>query len=133
VGSQGTLDSPWGLAIAPSKFGPFAGDLCVGNFGDGHINAYDLSNNTFVGQLNGVDGNPLQIDGLWGLNVGNGGAAGSTEKLYFSAGPDGESNGLFGVIAPVPAPATLTVTLLQIVVLAVVFSYQQCRKTATAA
>jgi len=98
VGSQGSLNSPWGLEIAPASFGPLAGDLLVGNFGDGTINAFDLSGNTFEGQLSGPDGAPLAIEGLWGLTIGNDGGAGSSSKLYFTAGPDGESHGLFGVL-----------------------------------
>jgi uncharacterized protein (TIGR03118 family) len=107
IASGGTLNSPWGLAIAPASFGQFAGDLLVGNFGDGLINAFDLMTHAFEGQLLGLDGNPLAIDGLWALNVGNNGSAGSNQSIYFSAGPDGESHGLFGVITVVPEPATL--------------------------
>jgi uncharacterized protein (TIGR03118 family) len=109
VGSQGPLNSPWGLAIAPVSFGPFAGDLLVGNFGDGKINAFDLSNNIFVGQLLGHNGDPLVINGLWGLTTGNGGNAGSSDRLYFTAGPNGKVHGLFGVIQSMqPAPPTIT-------------------------
>jgi uncharacterized protein (TIGR03118 family) len=108
IGSQGTLNSPWGLALAPSSFGPFAGDLLVGNFGDGTINAYTLSPSFgFVGQLSGTNSQPLTIDGLWGIAVGNGGNGGNTSTLYFAAGPSSESEGLFGAIAPVPEPSTL--------------------------
>jgi uncharacterized protein (TIGR03118 family) len=103
VATQGTLNSPWGLAIAPASFGPFAGNLLVGNFGNGRINVFDLANNTFGGQLLDQGGNPLTIDGLWALTIGNGGASGSVEKIYFSAGPNGEVNGLFGVIQPLRA------------------------------
>ena len=106
IASQGTLNSPWGLAIAPSTFGSYAGDLLVGNFGDGAINAFNLGTDTFVGQLQGTSG-PLAIDGLWGLTVGNDHSGGSSGKLYFSAGPNNEADGLFGVIAPVPEPATI--------------------------
>jgi len=111
VASMGTLNSPWGLEIAPSSFGQFAGDLLVGNFGDGRINAFDLLTDALVGQLLALDGSALTIDGLWGLTVGNNGNGGSSNKLYFSAGPDDEMNGLFGVItasaASVPEPATI--------------------------
>lgn len=107
VASQGMLNSPWGLAIAPSSFGAFAGDLLVGNFGDGTINAFDLGTNSFDGQLPGPSGDPIAIDGLWGLTPGNGGGAGDPLSIYFSAGPSDESHGLFGVIAPAPEPATL--------------------------
>ncbi len=119
VGSQGTLNSPWGLAIAPASFGQFAGDLLVGNFGDGKINAFGFANNSFsyVGQLPGAGGQPLTINGLWALNVGNDGSAGNSQSIYFSAGPNGESNGLFGVIAPIPEPSTLTLLCIGVVAL----------------
>ena len=117
VGSQGTLNSPWGLALAPPSFGAYAGDLLVGNFGDGTINVFDLATNTFLAQLLAPDGNPLVIDGLWALMAGSGaGNGGLSEAIYFSAGPDGESHGLFGVIAA-PEPATLTLLGLALLVL----------------
>lgn len=107
LAGQGTLDSPWGLAIAPSSFGAFAGDLLVGNFGDGTINAFNLATGHFDGQLKDANGNVIVIDGLWALTIGNDGAAGSSQTLYFSAGPNGEANGLFGALSPaaVPLPA----------------------------
>jgi uncharacterized protein (TIGR03118 family) len=107
VASHGTLDSPWGLALAPASFGSFAGDLLVGNFGDGTISTFDLLTNTFAGQLADVNGSPLFIDGLWGLIVGGGGNEGNTQHVYFAAGPNDEVHGLFGVIAPVPEPASI--------------------------
>ncbi len=106
IASSGSLDSPWGLAIAPSTFGSYAGDLLVGNFGDGRINAFNLGTDSFVGQLQG-SGGPLAIDGLWGLAVGNNGNGGSSGKLYFSAGPNSEADGLFGVIVPEPSTFVL--------------------------
>jgi len=118
VGSQGTLDSPWGLALAPASFGAYAGDLLVGNFGDGTINVFDLATNSFLAQLVASDGNPLVIDGLWGLIPGSGaGNGGSSQAIYFSAGPDGESHGLFGVIL-VPEPGTLALLGLAVLALA---------------
>lgn len=107
VASGGALDAPWGMAIAPSSFGALAGTLLVGNFGDGRISAYDLGSDSFVGQLDGTDGNPLAIDGLWGLSLGNDGGAGSSQDLYFSAGPGDESHGLFGVLQAVPEPSPM--------------------------
>jgi uncharacterized protein (TIGR03118 family) len=106
VATGGALDAPWGLALAPSSFGALAGALLVGNFGDGRINAYDPSSGTWLGALDATDGRPLVIDGLWGLAVGNDGGAGSSQSLYFTAGPAGESRGLFGVLQAVPEPAT---------------------------
>jgi uncharacterized protein (TIGR03118 family) len=104
VGSKGTLNSPWGVAVAPSTYGKFAGDLLVGNFGDGRINAFSTSGSKpkFIGQLNNVKGKPLSINGLWGLSLGNGAKAGSATTLYFTAGPNGEQAGLFGNLTPSP-------------------------------
>jgi uncharacterized protein (TIGR03118 family) len=101
VASNGPLDSPWGMAIAPADFGKFAGDLLVGNFGDGTISAFNLKNDKFVGKLDGVDGKPISIGDLWALTPGNGGSAGSTGEIYFTSGVQAESSGLFGAIAPV--------------------------------
>lgn len=95
--SHGQLNSPWGLALAPAGFGGFGGALLVGNFGDGHINAYNPDTGTHLGQLRGPGGHPIVIDGLWGLRFGNGNAA-KTEELVFSAGPNGEADGLLGKI-----------------------------------
>jgi uncharacterized protein (TIGR03118 family) len=96
--SHGQLNSPWGLALAPAGFGGFDGALLVGNFGDGHINAYNPGTGTHLGQLRGTGGHPIVIDGLWALRFGNGNAA-KTEELVFSAGPNGEADGLLGKIA----------------------------------
>jgi uncharacterized protein (TIGR03118 family) len=101
VAQHGQLNAPWGLALAPPSFGRFGGDLLVGNFGDGQINAYEeLGNGHFAhrGELRGDDGRPLTIDGLWALRFGNDSAAGPAETLFFTAGPDEESHGLFGSI-----------------------------------
>lgn len=118
VGSMGSLNAPWGMAIAPPSFGPFAGDLLVGNFGDGKINVFDLASSTFVDQLQGSDGNPLTIDGLWGLTPGNDGSAGSSNTIYFSAGPSDESHGLFGAINPIPEPSSLILGFIMFATLA---------------
>jgi len=118
VGSDGTLNSPWGLARAPASFGQFAGDLLVGNFGDGRINVFDTTTDTFIGQLLGAGGIPLAIDGLWGLIPGNDGGAGNSQSIYFSAGPGDEEHGLFGVLA-VPEPATAALIGLSIMMLGV--------------
>jgi uncharacterized protein (TIGR03118 family) len=107
VATGGSLNAPWGLAIAPATFGEFAGSLLVGNFGDGRISAFDPVTGAPLGQLTGSGGQPLAIAGLWALLVGNDAGAGSSGALYFTAGPGGETHGLFGVIAPVPLPAAL--------------------------
>ena len=106
--SRGPLDSPWGLAIAPPGFAGLrapAGDpvLLVGNFGDGLINAFDATSGSPVGRLADPDGEPIQIDGLWALQVGNGGAGGAANTVYFTAGPFGESHGLFGALSTASA------------------------------
>lgn len=95
LATRGALNSPWGLALAPAGFGRFSGALLVGNFGDGHINAYNPVTGTHLGQLRGVNGRPIVIDGLWSLRFGNGNAA-RTNELIFSSGPDGETHGLLG-------------------------------------
>ena len=99
--SRGVLDSPWGLAIAPTGFAGLKapnGDpvLLVGNFKDGHINAFDASTGAFLGMLKDPDGEPITIDHLWALKVGNGGAGGATDTVYFTAGLFNETHGLFG-------------------------------------
>jgi len=98
---RGLLDSPWGLQIAPVGFGRFGGDLLVGNFGNGKINVYNPRTGRYEGTLRGTNGKPIVIDGLWGLQFGNG-VAGDTSALIFSAGPDDESHGLLGTLTAVP-------------------------------
>jgi len=98
LASHGTLNSPWGLAQAPANFGLFSGDILVGNFGDGRINAFDTSGN-FIDQLFDPQGNPLTINKLWSLQFGTGAANnGPTDRLFFTAGIANESHGLFGFI-----------------------------------
>ena len=96
--SRGKLNSPWGVARASFAFGRFSGDILVGNFGDGRINVFD-SEGHFRGQLRDTQGKPLAIDGLWTLTLG-GGAKSSSDRLYFTAGPNLEMDGLFGTITP---------------------------------
>ena len=101
VEEHGQLNAPWGLALAPPGFGRFEGDLLVGNFGDGRINAYaEVEPGVFEhrGTLRDADGNKLAIDGLWALEFGNAGSNGTPDQLFFTAGPDDETHGLFGTI-----------------------------------
>jgi uncharacterized protein (TIGR03118 family) len=102
VVTRGQLNAPWGLAIAPTEgFGRFSGDLLVGNFGDGQINAYEQVGNgrfEYRGTLRGQDGKPLAIDGLWAIEFGRTGSNGSPDTLFFTAGPNDENDGLFGSI-----------------------------------
>jgi uncharacterized protein (TIGR03118 family) len=105
--SQGAeVNSPWGLDIAPTGFGDAAGQLLVGNFGDGTISIFDLVTGDFLGKLLGDDGNPVQIDGLWALMNGNGANGGDADKVYFTAGLNGEADGLFGSLSAVPEPSS---------------------------
>ncbi|MFF0371886.1 TIGR03118 family protein [Micromonospora sp. NPDC005087] len=97
IASEGTLNAPWGLAIAPEGFGEFTGDLLVGNFGDGRINVFDGKD--FEGQLRDEDGKTIAIDGLWALLPGTE-TTGGEETLWFSAGPDDEQHGLVGQLIP---------------------------------
>jgi len=103
--SDGSLNAPWGLAMTPAGWNLPAGDVLVGNFGDGTINAYD-ANGTLVGPIASLSGTPLVNDGLWAITFGNGGAGGNTTSLYLTAGLNDEANGLFARIDAVPEPGT---------------------------
>jgi uncharacterized protein (TIGR03118 family) len=95
---RGPLNSPWAVARASYAFGRFSGDVLIGNFGNGEVNAFD-SDGDFLGTLGDVKGKPLVIDGLWTLTLG-GGKNSSSDTLYFTAGPNGEVDGSFGTITP---------------------------------
>jgi uncharacterized protein (TIGR03118 family) len=105
--SNGTLNSPWAMTMAPATFGAFGGTLLVGNFGDGAINAFDPNTGALLGQLQNPEGATISIQGLWDLKFGNGAQAGDPTKLYFTAGIAGdgaiEDHGLFGALAYTPA------------------------------
>ena len=109
LASRGALNAPWAMVQAPANFGDFSGDLLVGNFGDGRINAFDPTTGAFQGTLSTSPGHPIVIDGLWGLTFGNGLTAGDTTTLYYAAGPEDEMHGLFGKITA-NAAGTLAVT-----------------------
>ena len=98
-GPASPLNEPWGLAIAPKGFGPFAGDLLVGNLGNGWINVFSPTTGMHLGALDGPGGYPIAINGLWGLRVGNS-AFGGSSSLVFSAGPNAYANGVVGVLNP---------------------------------
>jgi uncharacterized protein (TIGR03118 family) len=98
-GAGSPLNEPWGMAIAPAGFGPFAGALLVGNLGNGWIHAFNPATGQFLGTLDGTSGYPLTIHGLWALRVGNS-AFGGSSSLVFSAGPNNYNNGSVGVINP---------------------------------
>jgi uncharacterized protein (TIGR03118 family) len=106
--NNGALNAPWGLTIAPASFGIFGNALLVGNFGEGNpsIHAYNPTTGAFLGTLQDESGNGIEIDELWALQFGNGGAGGDVNTLYFSAGPAEEEHGLFGKLNPTTATAT---------------------------
>jgi len=107
--SNGSLNSPWGLALAPADFGEFSNALLVGNFGDGTIQAYDPTTGALLGTLQDGQGHTIQDVGLWTLKFGGGGVAnGATNTLFFTAGIAKEDHGLFGSLTSVPEPRSLS-------------------------
>lgn len=94
--TEGTLDAPWGMAIAPADFGMFSGSLLIGNSGDGRISAFDHETGEFQGMMRNTEGLPIRIEGLWSLAFGTPKQAGSGKVLYFTAGPGAGKRGLFG-------------------------------------
>lgn len=100
--TQGPLNSPYGIAIAPLTFGPYGGALLVGNSGDGVIHAFDPNTGALLGTLQDQNGMNIQIPGLHSLKVGNGADAGDPSAIYFTAGPSGQSTGSFGILLASP-------------------------------
>ena len=100
LGSRGVMDLGARCNLAPAGFGSFAGDLLVGNFGNGRVSAYAQNGSKWVykGQLRLADGTPIAIAGLWAIAFGNGAASGPATTLYFLSGPADEKHGLFGSI-----------------------------------
>jgi uncharacterized protein (TIGR03118 family) len=98
IATGGTLNAPWGMALAPAGFGDFSNQLLVGNFGDGTINAYNLATGQFLGQLRAPNGDIIAIDGLWGMAFGNNLNNQPSTTLFFAAGPNDEANGVYGRI-----------------------------------
>jgi uncharacterized protein (TIGR03118 family) len=98
--SRGKLDSPWAVTLAPTTFGAFGGDILVGNFGNGRINAYDPTTGMFQGELSGPGGGPIAIDGLWGLRFAPATPGATPNTLFFTAGLNHEADGLFGTLLP---------------------------------
>jgi len=99
--SGGALNCPWSMVVAPNHFGPYSRSLLVGNFGDGTINAFNLKTGQWEGRLTDASGNPIVIEGLWGLVFGNDGYAGPSNTLFFTAGANDETGGKFGRIQTV--------------------------------
>jgi uncharacterized protein (TIGR03118 family) len=115
--SQGALNSPWGMAIAPANFGPFAGALLVGNFTDGKINAFNATTGAWLGTLNDATGNPITIPGLWSLDFGGGAQGEDPGTLYITAGIGGGPNNdpvqSHGLLASIQAAPSFAATGIQ--------------------
>ena len=96
--ARGALNAPWGVALAPTSFGRFGGALLIGNFGDGTINAYGPITGHFLGTLRDQRGRRIRIDGLWGIQFGNGLLSQETNALFAAAGPGDEEGGSYTVV-----------------------------------
>jgi len=109
ISNGGELNVPWGIALAPSDFGEFSGDLLVGNFGNGWINAFNPTTGAFIGTLDLVNGTPFAEKALWSLYFGVGGSGGTRGVLYFTSGLTlSQTGGLLGSLSPkTPEPGTL--------------------------
>jgi len=91
----GNLNAPWGMVLTPANFGALSNDFWIGNFGDGMMNVFDAMGDP-VGQPTDKKRKPLNVDGLWALVFGNGSDKASTSALYFTAGPNKETEGISG-------------------------------------
>jgi uncharacterized protein (TIGR03118 family) len=134
VGTGGTLDDPWGLAIAPKSFGSLAGDLLVGSLDSGTISVFNLATDTALGTLNGANGKPIVIPDLWALYVGNNDGSGSNQQVYFTAGSANYSQGLLGAIADVssvPEPSSVVLGLIAMGALAGRWHWKNRRRAVT--
>jgi uncharacterized protein (TIGR03118 family) len=108
ISPGGQLDDPWGIVFAPSNFGAFSNDLLVGNFGNGQINAFNPTTGAFLGTLTGPGGTPLVNQDLWALAV----SPAINNEVFFTAGINGQTDGLFGDIASTPEPGSLALAVL---------------------
>jgi uncharacterized protein (TIGR03118 family) len=98
IATGGKLNAPWGIALAPANFGTFSNDLLIGNLGDGMINAFNPTTGAWLGALADGNGVPIAIDGLWGIAFGNGINDQPTNTLFYAAGPNNETGGVYGRI-----------------------------------
>jgi uncharacterized protein (TIGR03118 family) len=96
--STGVLNAPWGMALAPAGFGAVAGQLLIGNFGDGVVNGFDPASGKSLGAISLASGKQLVIPGLWALVFGNGAANQPATTLFYTAGPNNQVDGVFGRI-----------------------------------
>ena len=97
-----SLNAPWGLALAPSRFGTFSNDLLVGNKGAGTISVFNPANGEFLGQLEDHDGKPIVIQDLWTVIDGAGAMNAEADAIYFTAGTAGYAEGVFGTLEAGP-------------------------------
>jgi uncharacterized protein (TIGR03118 family) len=119
IATNGPLAAPWGIVFAPSNFGVFSNDLLIGNFGNGEIDVYNPLTDIFLGTIDGSNGQPLVNDFLWALDTRTGGTGVNTNAVYFTAGINGQEDGLFGEITEVtPEPATIFGTATGLIALA---------------
>jgi uncharacterized protein (TIGR03118 family) len=98
--SRDVLNAPWGMVLAPVSFGDVGGCLLVGNFGNGRVWAFDLATGQQRGQVRTSNNREIVIEGLWGLAFGNGVLGQLTNTLFFNAGINDETDGIFGRIEP---------------------------------
>ena len=112
-GAGSLLDAPWGITQAPATgFGSFSGDILIGNFGNGEINVYDPATGNLLGTLSNSSGNPIVNANLWALEFRTGGTDVNPDALYFDAGIDNQTEGLFGDITVVPEPGSFGLILI---------------------
>jgi uncharacterized protein (TIGR03118 family) len=107
IATGGALNAPWGIALAPSDFGPLSNDLLVGNLGDGKINAFAAATGKLIGPISDSHSNPIAVPGLWGISFGNDSATQPHNTLFFAAGTNDGSSGEYGRIDPGATPPTL--------------------------
>ncbi|MGH7916061.1 MAG: TIGR03118 family protein [Candidatus Binataceae bacterium] len=97
--SNGVLNAPWAVVMAPNSFGEFSNDILIGNFGDGKISAWSPKSGRFMGWMRDTHGRTLTLGSLWALVFG-GGLSANPQTLYFTTGLKNETNGLFGTLSP---------------------------------
>jgi len=97
------FNAPWGVVWATPGFGEFSNTILIGNFRGDNISAFNPVTGKFLGNMLNPDGSTVLIDGLWALRFGNDGSAGPATTLFFTAGPNGETDGLLGTLTPVAA------------------------------